>query len=167
MVETRTVVDKLRVTYEGIFSMHELHAVIDNWLREKGYDKMEKKNVEKVTPKGKDIELLLQPWKKITDYAKIILNIRLIATGITEVEIEKDGTKVKMNQGSVQLSFDGWLVTDYENRWEGKPIFFFLRQLFDRYVFKPYTMGYENAVAKDAGDIYGEVKAFLNLYQYR
>ncbi len=167
MAETKTVVDKLRIIYEGIFSMPELYAIIDNWLREKGYDKMEKKNIEKITPEGKNIELLLQPWKKITDYAKIILNIRLIATGITEVEVEREGVKVKMNKGRVQVVFDGWLVTDWENRWEGKPIFFFLRQIFDRYVFKPYTIGYENAVAKDTADLHGEIKGFLNLYRYK
>ena len=167
MAEIRTVIDKLRITYDGLFSMPELYAIIDNWLHEKRYDKMEKKNIEKVKPEGKDIELLLQPWKKITDYAKIVINIRLVATGITEVEIEKEGAKVKMNQGRIQIVFDGWLVTDWENRWEGKPIFFFLRQVFDRYVFKPYTMGYETAVAKDVSDLHGEVKGFLNLYRYK
>ena len=53
MAETRIVIDKLRIQYEGLFSVAELYQLIDNWLREKGYDKMERKNVEKVTPKGK------------------------------------------------------------------------------------------------------------------
>lgn len=167
MAETRIVIDKLRVQYEGILSIPELYQLIDNWLREKGYDKAERKNVEKVTPKGKQIELVLQPWKKITDYAKIVISVRFVAEDITEVEIERDGAKIHMNQGKVSLVFDGWLVTDYDSKWEGKPIFYFLRQIFDRYIYKPYTMGYEGAVAKDVSDLHGEIKAFLNLYRYK
>jgi len=167
MVEIKIVVDKLRIQYEGIFSVPELYQTIDNWLREKGYDKQERKNVEKVSPKGKQIELILQPWKKITDYAKIIISIRLIAQDITEVEVERDGAKLLMNQGKLSLVLDGWLQTDYESKWEGKPIFYFLRTVFDKYIYKPYTMGYEGAVGKDVGDLHTELKSFLNLYRYK
>lgn len=167
MPAIKTIIDKLRIEYEGLFSMPDLYATIDNWLKEKGYDKQEKKNVERVKAAGKDVELLLQPWKKITDYAKIVINIRVIASNIKEVEVEQDGAKIKLNQGKVHIVLDGWLQTDYEGRWEGKPLFFFLRELYDRYLYKPYTSSYESAVAKDTTDLHGELRSFLNLYRYK
>ena len=99
MVERETVIDKLRLTYEGLFVATDLYQMIDNWFRQKAYDKRENKNIEKVTPDGKYIEIELEPWKKITDYARIVIKIRLIMNDVKEIEMEKDGLKVRMNQG--------------------------------------------------------------------
>lgn len=166
MTERRIVVDKLRLTYTGIFSVVELYQLIDRWTREKGYDKRENKNVEEVKPSGKNIELDIEPWKKITDYVRSSIHMRIIMSDIKEVEVEKDNLKVKMNQGKVQIIIDGWLDTDYENRWEGHPIFFFLRSVFEKYVYKPFTVGYENYVASDVSHLHSTIKSFLNLYRY-
>ena len=66
MSEREILVDKRRMTYEGLFSVADLYSLIDEYFEEKGYDKHEKKNIERVTPNGKDIEIEVEPWKKIT-----------------------------------------------------------------------------------------------------
>jgi hypothetical protein len=166
MAEREVVVDKMRLGYEGLFKVTDLYKLIDGWLREKGYDKREKKMAESVTKKGKFIEWEIEPWKKITDYAKIVIKLRVIMTDIKEVEVEIDKSKVKMNQGQANFIFDAFVETDYENRWEGKPLFYFLRTVFDKYIFKPYTVGYQSNVLDDVNDLHARVKAFLNLYRF-
>ena len=166
MAERDFVVDHMRLSYEGIFNVTELYKLIDNWLREKGYDKKEKRMAEKVAKDGKFIEWEMEPWKKITDYARIVIKLRTIMTDIKEVDIEVDGSKVKMNQGKADFIFDGFLETDYENRWESKPLYYFLRTLFDKYIFKPYTSGYYSNVIDDVNDLHTRIKSFLNLYRY-
>ena len=47
MVERETVIDKLRLTYEGLFVATDLYQMIDNWFRQKAYDKRENKNLQK------------------------------------------------------------------------------------------------------------------------
>jgi len=166
MPEREVVVDKLRLTYEGLFSVGELYKMIDEWFRWKGYDKRENKNIEIVKPEGKFIEIELEPWKKVTDYAKNVIKIRIQMNDIKEVEVEKDNTKLKLNQGKVHFVFDGFLETDYEARWEGKPIFYFIRTVFDKYFYKPFTAGFERGVKEDVMHLHGQVKAFLNLYRF-
>ncbi len=166
MAEKYVVVDKLRLTYEGLFNVAELYKLIDSWTRTKSYDKQELKNVEKVRPEGKFIEIELYPWRKLSDYAVSQIRIRMIMTDVKEVEVERDGAKVKFNQGKVQIVFDGHLQTDYENRWESKPIFYFLRAVVDKYIYASYLAGYENIVRQDVNHLYTQVKAFLNLYRY-
>jgi len=166
MSEREVVVDKMRLTYEGLFDVTELYKLIDRFLKEKGYDKRERKNIERVTPEGKFIEIEIEPWKKITDYAMNIIKLRMIMTDVKEVEIEKDNVKMKLNQGKIQMVFDGYIETDYENRWESKPLFFFLRTLFDKYFFKPYTSGFQKNVIDDINHLHLEIKSFLNLYRY-
>ncbi|HLD43549.1 MAG TPA: hypothetical protein VJB08_06225 [Candidatus Nanoarchaeia archaeon] len=166
MVERETVIDKLRLTYEGLFVATDLYQMIDNWFRQKAYDKRENKNIEKVTPDGKYIEIELEPWKKITDYARIVIKIRLIMNDVKEIEMEKDGLKVRMNQGKVHVVMDSYLETDYENRWEGSPVFYFIRVIFDKFIFKPLTGGWKSEVVHDTNHLYGQIRSFLNLYKF-
>ena len=67
-----------------------------------------------------------------------------------------------MNQGKIDLVFDGILETDYENRWEGKPLFFFLRTLFDKYIFKPYTTGYQSNCVDDVNNFQRESEFYFS-----
>ncbi len=166
LAERTVVIDKLRLTYEGLFSVLELYNLINNWLEQKNYDKREIKNVEVIKPEGKYIELELLPWKKYTDYVKSEIRFRILMSEVKEVEVEKDGVKVKLNQGRIQFVFDGYLTTDYENRWENKPTFFFIRTVWDKFVYKPFTVGYQNMVRSDVKDIHTQIKSSLNLYRY-
>ena len=166
MGERNIVIDKLRLNYKGLFKVDELYKFIDEWCRDKGYDKAELKNTEEVKQTGKNIELDIEPYKKLSDYAKSIIHVRIIMSDIKEVEIEKNNVKITMNQGNIQMIFDGWLETDYEGEWEGNPVYFFMRKVFEKYVFKPFGSGFEKYVASDLNHLHSNIKSFLNLYRY-
>ena len=166
MAERDVVIERYRLTYEGLFNLLDLYTMIDEYFEDKGYDKREKKNVERVTPEGKYIELHFEPWKKLTDYAKSVIAVRIILSDIKEVEVEKDGVKVKLNQGKVQFVFDAFLETDYEHRWEMKPMFFFIRTIFDKYIYRNYTISFKNEVANDLNGLIVMCRSFLNLYRH-
>lgn len=166
MAETEVVVDKLRLDYEGLFSVPELYKLIDEWFEEKNYDKKEIRNIERVSADGKYIELELLPWKKCSDYTKNELRLRIILSGIKDVEIERDKVKVKLNQGKVHIVFDGYLTTDYFNKWENKPVFYFIRSIFDRWVYQPFQSGFQRGVRSDVTELKDRIKAFLNLYRF-
>lgn len=166
MVETKIVVDGLSLSYEGLFSATELYMMIDCFFRDHMYDKRETQNMEKVGPHGKYIELELQPYRKMSDYVRFVVRIRLKMFNVTEVEIEKDGHKVKLNKGKIDIVFDGFLETDYEGRWESKPSYVFIRTVFDKFIYKIYTEKFEGQLTEDVNTIYNQLKAFLNLYRY-
>ncbi len=165
MAERDTVIDKLRLTYEGLFDVKELYNLIDTFFEDRNYDKREIRNIEVVKEDGKYVEIELEPWKKYTDYYRNIIHIRIIMSNIKEVEIEKDKQKIKVNQGKVQFIFDGYIETDYENRWESKPLFFFIRTIFNKNIYRPFTMGYHASVRNDVNALYQQIKAFLNVYR--
>ena len=166
MSEKKLVIDQMKLTYEGIFDLNGLYRLIDGWFYQKGYDKWERKNYEQVLPTGKDIEIEVLPWKKTTDYFKNIIRIRMRFVNVKDVEIEKKGAKLRLNQGRIMMIFDGYLESDYDQRWEDKPMFFLLRTLFDKYVFKSYFTKFEKWLVNDVYDIHGRIQRFLNLYRY-
>jgi len=165
MAEREVLIDKMRLMYEGLFDVVELYKLIDRFFKEKGYDKRERHNSERVTAEGKFIELELEPWKKITDYTKNVIKLRMVMSDVNDIIVKKKGVKVKLNKGKIKMVFDAYIETDYEHRWEGKPLFFFMRTILDKFVFKPYTGGYRKNVMDDCNHLYNKIKTFLNLYK--
>ena len=166
MVERRIIVDAMKLGYKGLFDVTELYKLVDAYYRERGYTKHELRNYEFVSAGGKHIEIVKEPYRKITDYAKYVVRCTLVLSEVKEVVIEKDGHKVKMNQGSADVQIDGFLELDYEHRWEKKPFFYFLRAIFDQFVFKVHTERYEAGLVEECSELQGQIKAFLNLYRY-
>ena len=64
------------------------------------------------------------------------------------------------------MIFDAYLESDYEHKWESKPTFFFLRTLFDKYVFKGYFAKAEKWIINDLYDLHSRIQRFLNVYRY-
>jgi len=167
MSEKKIVIDNLRMNYQGLFHLNELYVMIDKILREKGYDKFERKNFEHVYPDGKQVEVEIEPWKKFTEYAKCSIKINMLFTGIKDVIVKKDGKNVKMNQGKCLMTFMGYLETDYEHQWEQKAFLFFLRTLFDLFIYKINTDKFEAYVAEDTNYFYQQIKGFLNMEKFK
>jgi hypothetical protein len=164
MAEQETVVIK-DLCYEGLFDAKELYTLIDNFFEERNYDKNEIKNVEVVKKEHKFIEIIIEPYKKYTDYFKNVVWINMQISELTEVEIKKKNLKTKVNHGKLSMTIEGYLYTDYEGKWETKPVYFFFRTLFNKFFYKPYTQRYMGSVGNDVNTLYHEIKAFLNFYK--
>lgn len=166
MSEKKLVIDQMKLDYTGLFDLNGLYRMIDAWFYEKNYDRWELKNYEQVLPGGKDIEIELLPWRKITDYFKFIIRIRMKFTGVKDAEIDKEGVKIKINNGKLLMIFDAYLESDYEHKWEERPLFYFIRTLFDKYIFKSHFDKYEKDLVADLYDLHSRIQKFLNLYRY-
>ena len=166
MSEKKIVVDHLSINYKGLFDVKELYRLIDSFFKEKGYDKRETRNTEFVSPEGKYIELELEPFKKVSDYVKLIFRLTIIIKNLREVEVEKRKHKIRMNKGDVLIITDGFVMTDYENRWEGKPEYVFIRTIFDKFIYRRYTSDFEGMLVADVEELQAALKSFLNLYRF-
>ena len=88
MAERHLIVDNLKFSYEGLFNSAELYNLISGWFFDKSWDWYEKINEEQVIPSGKQITILLEPWKNITDYYKLVIRLKLNFIDIQDVQIE-------------------------------------------------------------------------------
>jgi len=158
-----------RFTYEGLLNYKELFRIMDFWLRDKFYDKHEKRSEEYQTPTGKQIDFEFTPWKKVTDYYKINIKIEGLITNLKEVEVEKNGQKVKMHHGRVNIKITGYLVVDYEPRWsiKGRPLLYFIRTLYDQYIYAMMTRKYYKMVIDHVNSLYNHMASYVNIEQYK
>ena len=117
MAERFLVVDHLKLSYEGLFNAAELYNVISSFFFTKHWDWKEIINMEQITPTGKQIRLVLEPWKSVTDYYKIIIKMTVNMVDVNDVEVEHEGKTMRLNQGAVRITFDGIVLCDRNNQW--------------------------------------------------
>jgi hypothetical protein len=165
MAEREPLVEKDKVVYEGPFELRQLYKLIDEWARTKGYLKVERKHTEVASAKGKTITYLFEFNKKLSDYAKSIVRLGFQVTNLKKETLEHEEDVHEYDVAKVDLTFDAILETDYEGRWEGRPAQFFIRTLFDRYVYRGLLSGYERTIRGDEENLKENLKAFLNLYR--
>ncbi|MDP3698419.1 MAG: hypothetical protein Q8R47_02430 [Nanoarchaeota archaeon] len=166
MVERYLVVDRLKFTYEGLFNLDELHNVISSFFYEKGYDWYEKMNQVTVTSSGKQMRIILEPWKNITDYYKLIISIKMNVIDLKDVDVQAGSTVIKTSQGTLRVVFDGYVISDRKNKWSEKPLYWFMSILFEKYFFKEHYRKAETWLKSDVEDLHNKIKTYLNSFTH-
>ncbi|MBI2662278.1 hypothetical protein HYX11_02355 [Candidatus Woesearchaeota archaeon] len=166
MSERTLVVDHLKLSYEGLFNASELYNIISSWFYEKGWDWYEKMNQELVTPSGKQIRWLFEPWKNISDYYKLVMAIKIHILDVKQVEVEHEGQKIKLDHGVIRITFDGYVVSDRKGKWTNKPFTWFLSIIFEKYFFREHYSKFELWIKSDVDDLHQKIKSYLNVFKY-
>lgn len=166
MSEIKYLIDGKQVQYEGLFDLPGLFKIIDDFFRERGYDRMETRNFEEVYETGRQVTIELLPYKKINDYLKIEIRIYAFFKNLKEKVVEIDGVKRKLFHGRAEFWFDANLYSDFEHRWENRVALYFLRTITDKFIKRSQTHLQEELVIKDCWDVIDLTKSYLNMHRY-
>ena len=166
MGHLKLVVDHVKTDYSGPVNLKELFKFIENFIWEKGFDKQHEKDFEQNTPNGKFVEWQISPWKKITDYQQYIIKVRVLGYDLHKTEMIVDDKKSKIDNGRVVIIIDGFVEYDYDNYWSNRPFFFFLRTIYDYFIFKVYTEGFEQRLVHDINHLNDAIERYLNLHRH-
>jgi hypothetical protein len=167
MAELYFITGKENINFEGVFSIPELYKSIDQWFAQKGFDKNDVKNEEIVEKESKYVEILMEPWKKYTDYCKCVIRVHARIYGVKDVEVELDKHKLKLNKARALIEVQAFMNTDYEDRWDQHPLTYFFRTLYDKFFFRIYTQKYAQQGKADTKELVSEIKSFLNIYRFK
>jgi|FLOH01.1.fsa_nt_gi hypothetical protein len=166
MPETLTIIDGKNLTYSGLFDPKELYTVIDQHFQQHSFDKNEFKNSEHVYEDSKQLEMDLRPYKKLSDYVKVEIKIVIVGKNLKEVEIEQKGIKKKLFKGDLSVTFTSYLITDYEGSWEGKPFYYMIRMLVDKFVYKGYLHEAKKELIQITEEAHNEIRSYLNMHRF-
>ena len=152
-----------KTKYTGIWKFDETYRFVYDWFIDKGYKIKEKGYSEKVKPDGKEIEIKWEAKKKISDYFRFVIKTDWLILKMVEVEADREGKKVKMNKGYIELKFTAILEKDYEHRWENTAFLKFLRGVYDRYIIKGRIDDYEDKILDEVDEVIAQSKSFLTI----
>ena len=160
MAEKDTIF-KGKIKQEGIFDFKGLYKIAYDLLREEGYKVDEKTYSEKITGDSKEIEILWESKKKISDYFKYLIKMHWLILGMKKIKVKRDGKEISTNSGLLEIKFAAVLVKDYESKWEDAPIWKFLRGIYDRYIIKSRIDDYEDRIKEELEELLAQYKSFL------
>lgn len=156
-----------KISQRSVFDLKELYMLMFYWFRRYRYDNFhEQEYLEKATPAGKEIDIRWYADKKINDYVKFAIEIGFLIYHLQDVEIEKEGKRIKTQSGTLEMRFRAYLLKDYERVWERTPMLNFLRKMYDRYILGSKFEQYEDDLYEESYRLINEVKTFLNLHKF-
>ncbi len=154
---------KEKLEHSGIWDFKGFYKFAHSWLEEEDYDVEEQKYSETVAGQSRNINFEWKATKSQTDYFKNELKVKFEVKELTEVEVEIDGKKKRMNKGKISVEIKGTLISDKEGKWDATPFYQFIKQVYTKYVVPART---ENMQSRITGDVIGlkeELKSFLEL----
>jgi hypothetical protein len=162
MAEKNTVF-KQSIKHKGHWNFTDLYNFCFGFLKDEGYHVKEGVYTEKISGFGKELIIEWSAEKKVTDYFKNYIKVKWHVLGMKDAEVEQDGKKINTNKGEVKIAIEGMLENDYENRWENRPLWKFLRGIYEKYVIRTTVDQYENRLTDVGTKFVGEIKSFLQL----
>lgn len=166
MPERYLIVDRLKLSYEGLFNADELYSLISQFFYEKGWDWYEKMNQTVATSSGKHIRMVFEPWKNVSDYHKLVVAIKLNIVDLKDIKVEHEGKTIRINQGTIRMIFDGYVISDRKSKWSQKPLYWFMGILFEKYFFRSHYQKAEAWIKSDVEDLHQKIKSYLNSFKY-
>lgn len=143
MYVQKILIDNVRMSYNGLFSVMGFFEEIDKWAKKNGFDKEIKKHLEYAEQDGRRIEWIFEFWKEVRDFARITIRLRVLCHNMQEVEITRGASKEMLDKGDALTLVDGILIQDVYGRWQQKPMFYFLRAMIDKYLYKFHKYKFE------------------------
>ena len=163
MGERRKVVDTRTLSYSGLFDGKEIYKLVKEEIASLGYDFwLEREHNEKTGKNGKQVELAYLPKLKISDYIELQLGISILYKNLKRTSVKYKGKNIKVDEGDLEISFEGYIHSDYFNRWEDKADFLFIRTIMDKFIFKTYYGKYEKVLEKHIKDLFNHIREYLN-----
>ena len=165
MGHVKIIIDHETIEYSGPFNTTDLFRAIDYFLYERGFDKKQDKDFEQNTQEGKFVEWQITPWKKISDYVRHMIKVRVLGYNIIKSDVFHDGKKTKTDSGKIIVVIDAFIENDYLGLWEDNPVLHFLRTIYDYFVFKAYTERFEQRLIHDTNQLHDHIEKFFNIYR--
>src|SRR3989338_3885164 len=129
MPKEESIISGAKVKYKGTFDLEILYSKIREWFMDQGYsdpcENGEKKYSERIKPNGKTLEILWEASKEGENgYFKLDLNVTFFINSLNEVEVEKDGRKLKLHNCGIEVEFNSKFTENANNSWDENSFIF-------------------------------------------
>jgi len=159
MSEKKVSFPKMFIKHKGYFDFNNLLQDIKSWFDENDYDFSAPKHKHKASEE----EVKFEGERKITGYIKFVLTVAMRIWEFKEVEVIKEGKKVKANYGRVALEFTPAYVLDYEERIKKGGLLQELQDFYHKYIIKRKIEDYwEDELMRQASGLISVIKKDLN-----
>jgi hypothetical protein len=165
----------LRIKYKDIFDMKEFYIAIYEWLEENGW-KDQEENLshwerfykERVGQGGvKEIWIQWRPYK-VAEGAPLTyyLDFNFHCVGLMKTEVIKEGRKMKVNKGEVELVIKAFIEKNYEKGFKSDSILKHILKLFNNRIYHKVIEQRRKELYQETYALQNFIKQWLKLKRY-
>ena len=164
MLKEEEIVGGTKIKWKGTFDLGLLYNKMKNWLVVESYgEPTETLYVERIKPEGRNVEVAWESSKVEEDYFKPMIKILIRANNMQDVEIVRDGKKLTLQKGMIELQISSSLGHDAEGRFKDSPNWgkFYSKHFMADNIDKNQIELYDKTL-----DLIDLVKDFLSMYAF-
>jgi hypothetical protein len=130
--DTKPSLPPINIKYSGLYDLNSLLKAIYTWYNSEYYNFTEAK--QKYKPSEREIKF--HGDRKLNEYVRFNIDVDMFFFDIKEVEVIKEGKKLKMQDGKVIIDIKGFLELDWQRRFGGVKYFQYLQDFYHKYIIK-------------------------------
>jgi len=156
----------IMIRYKGVFDYDGMYKMMHAWLISKRFLFHEDKYKDKVsTPFGNEIEAKWTAEKKVTEFVMEKITIEFHLWDFSEVEVIREGKKIKMNKARMEIKFFADIILDYSKKFsKGSEFAQKLGKFYvEKVIYWDWRIKYANALEYSVYDLHTKVKKYLNM----
>ena len=152
------------IMHNGFFDSAALTNAIRDWYLKNDYFVQVPSYKQEIRETGKKYDQDWEGNKKITGYVRYQVNVGVHVHNINEVEIVKDGQKIKTSEGQVWVKVDPILELDWQEKFKGGAFMAWLEKFFREKILK-YKIGdyWEDMVLAEGGSMASAIRNALGV----
>lgn len=154
---------ELVIKYKGIFDMEGLYKTIYNWLKARKFEWHEPVLKDKHPQTGYEQEIKIRAFRNDTEFARVWINFYIHTNDLTEVDVIKEGKKVKLMKGRLLVTITALFEFDYEEKWEGSKFQEALRDFLLNYIFNRKYQVYGDKIEYECHNLQELIKQYLDM----
>jgi len=155
-------VAKAVVSQQSVFKVKDFYEFLYDLVKSLGYDIIE----DEFRKDGGETVFEWSCFRWVDDYLKFKIWIKAAITDAKSVKVKRGGVTESMSKAKASMTIKGFVVTDWQNRWENNPLIKFLKGVYDKYLFKPVLDDQKKILKDKVYLIENEVKSFFELPRF-
>ena len=165
------------IIYQDVFKLKEVYELIHDWLVEEGYkddvggDKFIEKyyHERRLQGVGKEIRIWWRTQKTPaggSTYFRYKLDVDFFVIAMKDVDVVKDGNKVRANLGELNVRVTGYLVVDPKQYIEKHPLLRPFKWVFEKIWMKKQREYHQLKILNKTNQLEAEIKTHLKLKNF-
>ena len=169
-------IPQFRVKYKDIFDMKQLYDDLHLYLEEKGWtdiddglDHYETSYLEKVDMSGgKEIWIKWRPQRipNGNPYYRYWLDISFHCINLQSAEVVKDGKKLKVHKGEVEIGVRAVIELDVGGKWSKHWLLNNFQKLFREKIYGPAVDDHKKELYRESYEFHNIIKQWFKLKRY-
>ena len=162
MSQEEEIYKEVKFKWVGALDLKILYEKLNRWLQDEDFVVKEKSYVEKIKPLGKQLEIVWDCKYKRTEYFHWKVELIIYSINVNEVEVEREGKKIKLHQGQHQIRFKGTLIMNASDEFIDES---FMHKFYKRFIMTKKIEEEMIELFKVCHALVQEIKSYLEVFQ--